>query len=537
MSEASISFPPLNFAETEIKATELRTAANNSSPEQSKALKLEANKLCCDLCEEYINNTNVDLTDMDITENMPIDNLVFLYINLKYSKLENKDNIRDGIDSALYAKIDEAVCNDSIQDIPSIETFLRYRLNELKKENDDNDYNNELKQQYTKYLKQIKEKKQKYPTPQITVSQITKDFIAPNIKEINALGRDFFALAKKEAKGSAEEKSLRRQGNQAVAQGCFEYLQSINEQDWEKLSTEELVFLHKNTRFDRKNKAISNKLLALTQQRLKPLIQITENGNLPEEQELKALIEFCKYRSKDIEKSPEQDEIFEANEIASNLPKLEQAQRRIRKQIDSENKKQISTPPSQEETHIENFSKEENKTTLTSAFEQVCEEKKIRYTKSDNKETETKEYDLYSQNAPENAKPSGKLSIRSETNVDLQSEEMAHFVALAQAIKDSGAQSITIGELNPNKEKALKFVAQLSLAGAQVGIKVICPEKFSKEDLIAAYPDYAQAEDLIRQRIERNKKRHYRNKDKQKEAPSSEASRQTMPISRGRDSR
>ena len=251
-------------------------------------------------------------------------------------------------------------------------------------------------------------------------------------------------------------------------------------------------------------------------------------GELPKIDDIKALLDFCQYRSKDLKNPTNENDIFELSQVNQAKPKLLKAKKRIAQQINSESKKQTT----------EEAAKKEIPNSLAAVFEQVCDEKNIRYTKVADDKTIARQYNLYSQNAPENAEACGTLSIRSENNVDLQSDDQAHFDALAQAIKDTGAKSITIGELSPNTEKAKKFIAQLSLAGTKVGIKVISSQKFTEEELTAAYPDYAQAKELIRQRIERNKKRHYRNKtDKQKEAPSSEASHQTMPISKDRDPR
>ena len=526
MTEESTKLPPLNFSEVEKQANDLREQASRATPEEAKKLKKEANVLCCNLCEKFIQNNSVDFTDLDLLDTISIDDLVFLYINLKYSNIENKNEIKDNIDSCLYGKMYDFFENLSKTDLTSLKKFLKYRLKELKRKSESNDYIITTQKDYKNFLIKIQKIENETSHSEVVISQADRPFSAPNLKEIEKLGKEYFAQAKQQIKGSSEEKKLRKQGNQAIAQGCFEYLQSINEPDWEKLSIAELVFLHKNTRFDRKNKAISSKLLQLLQQRLKNETNKIDSGELPKIDDIKALLDFCQYRSKDLKNPTDENEIFELSLVEQARPQLLKAKKRITQQINSESKKQA----------IEDHKEIPN--SLAAAFEQVCDEKNIRYAKVADDKTIARQYNLYSQNAPENAEACGTLSIRSENNVDLQSDDQAHFDALAQAIKDTGAKSITIGELSPNTEKAKKFIAQLSLAGAKVGIKVISSQKFTEEELTAAYPDYAQAKELIRQRIERNKKRHYRNKtDKPKEAPSSEASYQTMPISKDRDPR
>ena len=146
--------------------------------------------------------------------------------------------------------------------------------------------------------------------------------------------------------------------------------------------------------------------------------------------------------------------------------------------------------------------KDEQTPALAQAFERACEKENIRYAKN---EQDVLEYNLFSPNAPAEAEPSGKLSIASETDMTLQSEEFKHFLALAQAVKESGGTQIDIGTLSPDPQEAKKFVALMVLAGYKAKIKVNFPDTYSMKDLAKVNPEIEKMQKIKRFKAEMNK--------------------------------
>lgn len=155
-------------------------------------------------------------------------------------------------------------------------------------------------------------------------------------------------------------------------------------------------------------------------------------------------------------------------------------------------------PEVQIESENTQVSKEQKYIGFDDAIAKACGEEQIKFEKNEDKNTSKREYNLW--NPREQEKPTGKLTVYDEHNVDMQSEEYAHFKMLAIAAKESGASFLAIGKLSDNEEEAKKFVALLLLAGAEVGLQVVGKHEFDKQDLIKVVPEFAKHEDMIKAR-------------------------------------
>ena len=342
--------------------------------------------------------------------------------------------------------------------------------------------------------KQLKPKAETLPKqgPIVTISQSSpKEFEHLNIDEINALAATHFEEAKKYNKRSEEAKKHRREGNKTISSACLNYIDQYlrTEEDWNKLSIRELVYLHKNIRFDRKQNNLAKTLAEKCDKKLKAFeARITADEDVAVE-DIKALKDFCHYREKDLEKQTDEESIAQVATYKSALFKLDRAEKKQKGGADI-------TKPQKEEK------RSEQAPALAQAFEKACKQENIRYSKDDENALE---YNLFSPNAPAEAKPSGKLSIASETDVTLQSEEFKHFLALAQAITDSGGTQIDLVTLSPDPQEAKKFISLMVLAGYKAKIRVNFPDTYTMKDLAKVNPEIEKMQKIKRFKAEMNK--------------------------------
>ena len=342
--------------------------------------------------------------------------------------------------------------------------------------------------------KQLKPKAETLPKqgPIVTISQsLPKEFEHLNIDKINAEAAPHFDEAKKYGKASEEAKKHRKEGNKAITSACVAYISQHlqTEEDWDQLSIRELVYLHKNIRFDRKQNNLAKTLAEKCDKKLKAFeAKITAEENVAAE-DIVALKDFCRYRVKDLEKRADEESIAQVATYKSALFKLDRAEKKQKGGAD------ITKPQKEEKTS-------EQTPALAQAFEKACEKENIRYSKD---EKNALEYNLFSPNAPAEAAPSGKLSIASETDVTLQSEEFKHFLALAQAIKESGGTQIDIGTLSPDPQEAQKFISLMVLAGYKAKIRVNFPDTYSMKDLAKVNPEIEKMQKIKDLKIKMNK--------------------------------
>ncbi len=328
--------------------------------------------------------------------------------------------------------------------------------------------------------------------PIVTISQSSpKEFEHLNIDEINAKAAPHFDEARTYAQDSKEAKRHRREGNIAISSACLAYINQYlqSEENWDQLSIRELVYLHKNIRFDREQNNLAKTLAEKCDKRLRALeAKITAEENVAAE-DIVALKDFCRYRVRDLEKRTGEESIAQIANYKSALFQLDRAKK---KKKGSAN---IVNPSKEEKYHKQAPS-------LAQAFEKACEKENIRYAKN---EQDVLEYNLFSPNAPAEAKPSGKLSIASETDMTLQSDEFKHFLALAQAIKDSGGTQIDIGTLSPDPQEAQKFISLMVLAGYKAKISVNFPDTYSMKDLAKVNPEIEKMQKIKDLKIKMNK--------------------------------
>ena len=342
--------------------------------------------------------------------------------------------------------------------------------------------------------KQLKPKAETLPKqgPIVTISQsLPKEFEHLNIDKINAEAAPHFEEAKKYGKGSDEAKKHRKEGNKAITSACVAYISQHlqTEEDWDKLSIRELVYLHKNIRFDRKQNNLAKTLAEKCDKKLKAFeAKITAEENVAAE-DIVALKDFCRYRVKDLEKRADEESIAQVATYKSALFKLDRAEKKQKGGTDT-------AKPQKEEKHPKQTP------ALAQTFEKACEKENVRYSKD---EKNALEYNLFSPNAPAEAAPSGKLSIASETDVTLQSEEFKHFLALAQAIKESGGTQIDIGTLSPDPQEAQKFISLMVLAGYKAKIRVNFPDTYSMKDLAKVNPEIEKMQKIKDLKIKMNK--------------------------------
>ena len=343
--------------------------------------------------------------------------------------------------------------------------------------------------------KQLKPKAETLPKqgPIVTISQVSlpKEFEHLNIDEINALAAPLFEKAKEYARDSDEAKKHRRDGNRAITSACLNYINLYlrTDENWDQLSIRELVYLHKNIRFDRKQNNLAKTLAEKCDKRLRAFeAKITAEENVAAE-DIVALKDFCHYRARDLEKQTDEESIAQVATYKSARFKLDRAEKKQKGGTDI-------TKPQKEKEHPEQTP------ALAQAFEKACEKENVRYDKN---EQEVLEYNLFSPNAPAEAEPSGKLSIASETDVTLQSDEFKHFLALAQAIKDSGGTQIDIGTLSPDPQEAKKFISLMVLAGYKAKIRVNFPDTYSMKDLAKVNPEIEKMQKIKRFKAEMNK--------------------------------
>ena len=342
--------------------------------------------------------------------------------------------------------------------------------------------------------KQLKPKAETLPKqgPIVTISQsLPKEFEHLNIDKINAEAEPHFEEAKKYGKASDEAKKHRREGNKAITSACVAYINQHlqTEENWDQLSLRELVYLHKNIRMDYKRNNLAKTLAEKCDKKLKAFeAKITAEENVAAE-DIVALKDFCRYRVKDLEKRADEESIAQVATYKSALFKLDRAEKKQKGGTDT-------AKPQKEEKHPKQTP------ALAQTFEKACEKENVRYSKD---EKNALEYNLFSPNAPAEAAPSGKLSIASETDVTLQSEEFKHFLALAQAIKESGGTQIDIGTLSPDPQEAQKFISLMVLAGYKAKIRVNFPDTYSMKDLAKVNPEIEKMQKIKRFKVEINK--------------------------------
>ena len=491
---------PVPVKEINKKADEYFAKAKDAQLEKKEQQKLRRQgfEIMTKECEEYFlkyscNENN--LADLSCSD------LFFLYQHLSHSKHANAEQMLGLLDDALFGKItaDLQDMMDDGQYIPEKDKraalkYLEYIKNNLSEEK--RTYSQKLlAENADSYIKQLKE----YKTPKlqkekrIQISQVSspKEFEHLNIDEINAKAAPHFDEATKYKKGSDEAKKHRREGNKAITSACVAYISQYlqTEEDWDKLSIRELVYLHKNIRFDRKQNNLAKTLAEKCDKKLKAFeAKITAEENVAAE-DIVALKDFCRYRVKDLEKRADEESIAQVATYKSALFKLDRAEKKQKGGTDT-------AKPQKEEKHPKQTP------ALAQAFEKACEKENIRYSKD---EKNALEYNLFSPNAPAEAAPSGKLSIASETDVTLQSEEFKHFLALAQAIKDSGGTQIDLGTLSPDPQEAKKFVSLMVLAGYKAKIRVNFPDTYSMKDLAKVNPEIEKMQKIKRFKAEINK--------------------------------
>lgn len=83
-------------------------------------------------------------------------------------------------------------------------------------------------------------------------------------------------------------------------------------------------------------------------------------------------------------------------------------------------------------------------------------------------------YDLYKPGVTpsKDDKPTGNVTIESETHVTLTSDDLHHFIATVMGIKNSGSDKIELSLDNGTEQEKKAFAANAIIAGALVGIKV-----------------------------------------------------------------
>ncbi len=498
--EVSDKLPPVPVKKINKKANAYFAKAKDASLEEKEQqeLRRQGFGIMTQECEEYFSKHSCNENNLS---SLSCSDLFFLYRHLSYSEHANAEQMLGLLDEALFGKITDDLQNmmDDGQYIPEKDQqaalkyleYIRKKLSEEKRT-----YSQKLlAESADSYIKSLTEYQSPRPQKEkrVRISQVSspKEFEHLNINEINAEAEPHFEEAKKYGKASDEAKKHRREGNKAITSACVAYINQHlqTEENWDQLSLRELVYLHKNIRMDYKRNNLAKTLAEKCDKKLKAFeAKITAEENVAAE-DIVALKDFCRYRVKDLEKRADEESIAQVATYKSALFKLDRAEKKQKGSVDI-------TKPQQEEKHPKQTP------ALAQAFEKACEKENIRYVKN---EQEVIEYDLFSPNAPAEAEPSGKLSIASETDVTLQSEEFKHFLALAQAVKESGGTQIDLGTLSPDPQEAQKFVALMVLAGYKAKIKVNFPDTYSMKDLAKVNPEIEKMQKIKRFKAEINK--------------------------------
>lgn len=536
VTENAVNNPPAENRRTKLRISEIKALAAEDfaeaekyafASEEAKNLRRKGNKKITGACEAFVLSNNIGEEEMAAMNSRE---LSFLYQNLRFSNNPQIQKLFPALElecdnrlSDLLDKMDQSE-KISRMDLEASLDFSRSRCaiirhKKVKNINDDDEIRalEESAQKFREELAAIRkakaekrqQKAQGRKTEAVEAEPAATDFVInqtevaarrelPRVprKEIDLLAKPIFEEADKLPKGSDEYKDKRLEANRAVTQGCLKYIadNKINsDADWALVPTGDLVYLRRNLRFE----PIGKKVNALCEERLKSaVVQIKASSELPKS-EIRALKDFCndQIRLLEARKNLKEDEITKLGSYRADLAALKRA--RTAAPAEQEEKTETNerpaaiNPPATAAGHHE----------LSQVFENVCAKKQIRYDKTQT--AAAVEYALYPPRAAADAEPNGKLSINSENNITLQSDEFRHFVALTQTARTCGKTEITVGKLSEDPTEAKKFVAMLVLAGYVSNVTI--NHKFAPEELAQVNPEIKKMQNIIRYEAEINK--------------------------------
>ena len=119
-------------------------------------------------------------------------------------------------------------------------------------------------------------------------------------------------------------------------------------------------------------------------------------------------------------------------------------------------------------------------------LEKVCKQRRLKFVRVDEDNDPNIIYNLYGCNKEKRDKITGSLTIHNEKEMTLNSNDLKHFIVMAETARQNGSNVLKVGHLSLNEKKAKDFAAKLVLAGAIVGIKVEQP--YALEELKDYHP-------------------------------------------------
>ncbi len=122
-------------------------------------------------------------------------------------------------------------------------------------------------------------------------------------------------------------------------------------------------------------------------------------------------------------------------------------------------------------------------------LEAACKQRKVRFVRVDHDSEPDIVYNFYGSKQRNEDKVIGSLTIHSATEMTLNSNDLKHFIVMAETARKSGSSVLRIGKLSSDEKEAKDFAARLVLAGVIAGIEVKQP--YPLEELRDAHPKIA----------------------------------------------